>query len=155
MSRRLGRPSDGLSGELFNNIPQPAPALPGAMDYRTQVAVIVGDMIAAAKIHDIELDRPMIALKIARLTGKDVSKAMLDGYTAESRDAFNLPMYLAPALEAVCNSTALSSWLATVRGGRLVLGPDAIDAEIGRLQHKQADIGDRVKALKQLRRSVR
>lgn len=151
----MSRRSDGLTGELFANIPQPAPAIAGGMDYRTQIAVIVGDMVAEAKTHDGDLDRPMIAAKVTRLTGKDVSKSMLDGYTAESRDAFNLPLWLVPALESVCNSTALSSWLAGVRGGRLVLGPEAIDAAIGRIQRERADLDEQLKHLKHLSRSVR
>lgn len=149
------RHADAFTGELFSSIPRPAPAIAGGMDYRTQVAVIFGDMLAAAKVRDPELERPMIAAKIARLTGKDVSKAMLDGYTAESRDAFNLPLYLVPAAETVCHSTELSSWLAGIRGGRLVLGPEAIDATIGRLQRERADLDERLKHLKHLSRSAR
>lgn len=125
------------------------------MDYRTPVAVILTDMLAAAKLSDPDMDRPMIAAKVSRLTGKDVSKAMLDGYTAESRDAFNLPLYLVPALETVCNSVALTSWLAGLRGGRLVLGPEAIDAAIGRLQRERGDLDEQLKQLKHLSRSIR
>jgi len=151
----MSRRSDGLTGELFASIPKPAPAIPGSMDFRTQVKVLVNEMMDGAKIRDPDLDRPMIAAKLARLTGKDVSKAMLDGYTAESRDAFNVPAYLIPALETVCDSTLYSSWLAHLRGGRLVLGPEAIDAEIGRIQSDLGEMNDRLKELRQLRRSVR
>lgn len=153
----MSRRSDGLTGELFagNQIPRPAPLELGSMDYRTQVAVLFAEMLKEAERHDPDLDRPMIALQISRLTGKDVSKAMLDGYTAESRDTFNVPLWLAPAAEAVCNSTALSSWFAALRGARLVLGPAALDAEIGRLQNEVSESQDRLRELRALRRSVR
>ena len=151
----MSRRHDGLTGELFAAIPHPAPAIAGSMDFRTQVSVLVREMIDAAKARDPEMDRSMIAARLTRLTGKDVSKSMLDGYTAESREAFNLPAYLIPALETVCDSTLYSSWLAHVRGGRLVLGPAAIDAEIGRLQSNRSDIDESLKQLRLLRRSVR
>ncbi|MFC3716843.1 hypothetical protein ACFONC_11840 [Luteimonas soli] len=151
----MSRRSDGLTGELFAAIPRPAPSVPGSMDYRTQVAFLVSEMLAVAKARDPEMDRAMIAAKVSRLTGKDVSKAMLDGYTAESRESFNAPAYLMPALEVACDSTIYSDWNASVRGGRMVLGPAAIDAEIGRLQGDRSEIDDRLKELRQLRRSVR
>lgn len=153
MSRRTR--SDALTGDLFYEIPRPAPALPGGMDYRTQVAVLLTDMIAAAKLVDTDLDRPMIAAKASRLTGKDVTKSMLDGYTSESREAFNLPFYLVPVLETVCGSTALTNWLAAIRGGRLMLGPEAIDAEIGRIQGELERDRERLRELRDLRRRTR
>lgn len=153
----MSRRSDGLTGELFGGIaiPKPAPAIPGSMDYRTQVAVLFSEMLREAERQDHDLDRPMIALQISRLTGKDVSKAMLDGYTAESRDSFNVPLWLAPAAETVCKSTVLSAWFASVRGARLVLGPAALDAEIGRIQSEVADSQERLKELRALRRGLK
>lgn len=154
MSRRR---SDSLTGEMFglDTIPQPAPAVPGSMDYRTQVSVLFAEMLKEAERHDPDLDRAMVAVRISRLTGKEVSKAMLDGYTAESREAFNVPLWLAPAAEVVCKSTLLSSWFAGIRGGRMVLGPAALDAEIGRLQNEVAEGQDRLKELRLLRRGLR
>lgn len=154
MSRRR---SDGLTGELFglDQIPQPAPVVPGGMDYRTRVSSIVKEMLDVARARDPDLDRPMIAAKLTRLTGKDISKAMLDGYTAESREAFNAPAYLMPAIEVVCDSTLYSDWLAGVRGGKLVLGPAALDAEIGRLRNALLDGQAQLKQLSALRRGMR
>jgi len=153
----MSRPkrSDTLTGDLFFQIPRPAPAVAGGMDFRTAVSVILGDMLTRAKAADPEMDRAMIAAKVSRLTGKDVTKAMFDGYTAESRDAFNTPLYLVPAIETVCVSTALTDWLAGVRGGRLMLGPEAIDAEIGRIQTDLESSRERLRELRDLRRRVR
>jgi hypothetical protein len=146
---------DALTGDMFVNIPRPAPPTPASMDFRTQLSHLVSDMLAAAVAADPLSDRYHVAAMCSRLAGKEVSKAMLDGYTAESRDAFNLPLWLVPALETACNSTALTEWLAAIRGGRLVLGPAALDAEIGRLQGEMEATNDRLKELKDLRRRVR
>lgn len=150
------RRRDHLTADLFAAaIPRPIPAHPASMDFRPQVAHLVGEMLDAARHRDPRLDRYGVAAEVSRLVGKEVSKSMLDGYTAESREAFNIPFYLVPALETACNSTALSQWLASVRGGRLVLGPEAIDAEIGRLEGEREAISEHLRELRDLRRRVR
>lgn len=111
--------------------------------------------LVAEMIAECGLDRYEIAARASRLAGKEISKAMLDGYTAESREAFNLPLWMVPALECACESTALTSWLAEIRGGRLLLGPAALDAEIGRIERMRDDAADHLKQLKSLRRTVR
>lgn len=153
MSRR--QRSDTSTGDLFTGIPRPAPAIPASMDFRPQLSHLVAEMLSVANATDPGLDRYAIAATCSRLAGKEVSKAMLDGYTAESREAFNLPLWLVPALETACNSTALTDWLASVRGGRLVLGPAALDTEIGRIQGEIEALTDRLKEAKNLRRRVR
>lgn len=149
------RKRDAASGDLFDQIPRPAPPVPASMDHRTQVAHLVSHAIDEARRADEGMDRYAVAALISRLTGKECSKSMLDGYTAESRDAFNVPFYLVPALETACGTTALTEWLCGLRGGVLVLGPAAIDAEIGRLQNECESRRDVIRELKELRRRVR
>lgn len=151
----MNRTRDTLSGDLFFDIPRPAPPVPASMDFRPQLSVLVGDMLAAAQASAPDVDRFVIAGRASRLAGKEISKAMLDGYTAESRETFNLPLWCVPALETACNSTVLTEWLAGVRGGRLVLGPAALDEEIGRLEGEKELINERLKAARDLRRRVR
>lgn len=141
---------DTATGDLFYDIPKPAPELPASMDFRPQLSNLVAEMIAVCG-----LDRYEIAARASRLAGKEVSKAMIDGYTAESREAFNLPLWMVPALECACESTALTSWLAEIRGGRLLLGPQALDAEIGRMERVKFDASEHLKQLRELRRKVR
>ena len=155
MSRAKRALPDAFTGDLFASIPRPAPAVPASMDYRVQVAHLVGELLDEARRHDPAMDRFAVAARVSTLVGKEVSKSMLDRYTAESREAFNVPFYLVPALETACASTRLTEWLAGIRGGRLVLGPDAIDAEIGRVQGDIEALRDQLRELQQLRRRVR
>lgn len=151
----MSRRRDVATGDLFTSIPQPVPAEPGGMDFRTRIAVLVGDLLDDARAHDPQLDRYEVAARTSRLVGKEVSKAMLDAYTAESRDAYNAPAWLMPALEHVCESYRYTEWLASVRGGRFLLGPAALDAEIGRMQSEMDTNRERLKALQDLRKRVR
>lgn len=144
-----GRRSDGLTGDLFA-IPRPAAPIPASMDFRAEVSHLMGDMLARA--HAGGLDRWEVASRASRLAGRDVSKNMLDGYTAESREEFNVPLWVSPVLEIVCSSTALSEWHGAKVGGQLVVGEATIDAEIGRLEAERDRAAQKIRGLKSLRR---
>ena len=148
MSRRI----DLNTGDLFP-IPRPVAAIEGTMDFRLAVTGEVREMLAEAKAAG--LDRYDIAARASKLAGRDVSKQMLDGYTADSREEFNVPLWLAPVLETVCDSTRLSVWHAGVRGGQLLIGDDVLDAEVGRAERAAAAATDRLRALREMRRRTR
>ncbi len=143
MSRR-----DASTGDLFA-VPQPAAPVSGAMDYRTVMAHLLAEML-----RESSRDRYAVAAEASRLAGKELSKYMLDAYTAESRETFNAPAWAIPALETACGSHRITSWLAGVRGGRLLIGREALNAELGRLERQRDEAGQQIRALRdQLRRS--
>lgn len=123
------------------------------MDFRAQISALISAMLADAAAAGI--DRYEVAAQASRLAGRDVSKAMLDGYTSEAREEFNAPLWLAPILEIVCKSTALSEWHVSILGGCAKFGIATIDAEIGRLEHERDIAGQRARDLKALRRRHR
>lgn len=133
---------DTLTADLFA-VPRPAQPLPGTHDYRAVVSGLVGDLLKATTS-----DRFGVSATMSRLVGKEISKHMLDAYSSEAREEFNLPLYLVPALEAASGSHGLTSWLADVRGGRLLIGRDALNAELGRLEKLREDTGSRIRDLK-------
>ncbi|MGH6755187.1 MAG: hypothetical protein ACREDP_23785 [Bradyrhizobium sp.] len=143
MSRR-----DIQTGDLFT-VPQPAAPLPGSMDFRATLSHLVSEMLRNAGA-----DRHAIAADASRLTGHTVSKYMLDAYSAESREEFNLPLWLVPAIETVCGSYDVTNWLAGVRGARLLIGREALSAELGRISRQKQELQDQERALKeQIRRT--
>lgn len=141
-----------FSGDLFE-IPQAVAPMPGSLDFRAQVSELIAVLLADA--HKAGLDRHEVAARASRLTGKDVTKNMLDGYTAPAREEFNCPLWLAPVLEIVCCSTALASWHAGVHGGRVSVGAETLDSEIGRVMRERELADARLRELKDLRRRVR
>ncbi len=146
------RAAGAASGDLFE-IPQPVAPLAGSLDFRATVSELVSTMLAEA--HRVGMDRHEVAARASRLSGKDVSANMLNGYTAPGREEFNIPLWLAPVLEIVCCSTTLASWHASVHGGRLSVGAETLDAEIGRLMRERELADARLRELKDLRRRVR
>ena len=133
---------DSLTLDMFE-VPQPAAPLPGAMDYRAVVCGIVGQML-----RDADADRYEIAARCSRLSGKDVSKYMLDAYTSEAREEFNAPAWLMPVIETACSSHLYTSWIVGVRGGRLLIGREALTADLGRLEKHKLELEQSIKRLK-------
>ncbi len=138
----MPRQRDTRTLDLFE-VPQPAAQLPASMDYGALVAHMVSDLLRQA-----EGDRHDIAARMSRLTGRDVSKYMLDAWSSESRDTFNIPFYLVPVLEAACSTHCLSSWLVDVRGGRMLIGREALNAELGKLERLKEDAAKKIRDLK-------
>lgn len=127
-------------------VPQPAAAQPGAMDYRVGLSHLVSEVLSAASAAG--RDRHEIAGRMSALAGYTVSVNMLNGYTSESREAFNVPLHLIPALEHACETHAITNWLVAVRGGQLLIGRDALHAELGRLQRVSDQAQRNIKRLK-------
>lgn len=141
---------DRVTGDLFA-VPMPAAPVPGSMDYRPTVAGLLSEMLD----HAVSLgaSRVAVAAEVSRLTGKDVSKFMLDAYTAPSKDDYNAPAWLMPVLEVACHSHGYSAWLAGIRGGRLMIGRDALAGELGRVEKQRDELGAVARELKaQMRR---
>lgn len=137
------RSADDKTLDLFH-VPEPETA-PAGMDYRAPVSGLVGRMLKAA-----EGDRHEIAARASSLTGTSVTKCMLDAYASEARETFNLPFYLVPALEAACESLELSNWLAHVRGGRLLIGRDALAGELAKLERQRSQTSRRISQLRKV-----
>ena len=135
--------NDALTGELFSAIPSPMPAVPGAMDFRKPVAELVAGLLANAK-----RDRYDVAARISRLCDHETSKALLDSYTAPSREECNLPLWKVPAVEIACNSRAVTEWLVGIHGGRVLWGSQVLQAELGNVESQ-------IQALQAQRRQLR
>lgn len=138
------RHRDTLTLDLFA-VPQPVAPAPGSHDFRREVSAMVGEALKEA-----DVDRYEIAARMSRLSGTEVSKYMLDAWSSEARDAYNLPFYQAPVLEAACNTHLFSNWLAGKRGGRLLLGKETLNAELGKLERLRDEAAKRIKDLKRL-----
>lgn len=115
------------------------------MDYRGAVSRRVSRILRAT-----DADRHHIAAECSRLTGRDISKPMLDAYASEARDTFNIPFWLIPALEIACETLEISNWLAGIRGGRLLVGRDALAGELARLERARCQTTQKINSLRKI-----
>ena len=135
---------DVFTDDMFMVPQAPAPHT-ASMNYGSEVAILAGTMFAESG-----MDRFKIAAEMTRLTGREVSKYMVDAWTSESRDAYNIPFYLVPAAETACQSHAMSAWLAERRGARLSIGREALNAEYGKLKAVSDDVKKRMQQLEKM-----
>lgn len=131
-----------MTGDLFE-VPVPDEPLPGAMDY----ALAIRSMMAAA-IKASPLNARDIASRMSELTGQNVTEHMLHAWTAPSRESWRPPFEFMPAFEAACETHALSAWFSSVRGGKMLIGREALNAELGRLERSRDEAARRIKQLK-------
>ncbi|MEH3092011.1 MAG: hypothetical protein PGN20_08125 [Agrobacterium cavarae] len=101
----------------------------------------------ARAIRQCQYDRPTIAARMSLYLGVNVSKAMLDSWTAESKRAHDMTM---PRFAAFAHATE-APWLwdeaAAMQGVTMLVGRQAQLAEIGLLQQEKQRVQREIKAL--------
>ena len=138
----MTRRPDPLTGDMFA-VPVPASPLPGALDFNLAVRRVMADAIKASP-----LSAAMGAARMSELTGVQITEHQLHAWTAPSREAWRFPFEYVPAFEVAFETIALTAWLADVRGGRLLMGRDALNAELGRLERLRDEAAKKIKQIK-------
>lgn len=138
----IRRTRDALTLDLFE-VPTPVSPLAGNLDLDMPLRMALSDSLKHA-----DADRWAVAAEMSRLTGREISKYMLDAYTAESRSDHNFPFRYAAAFEVATSSYCLTNMLAKARGCKVLVGKEALLAELGRIDHMEADLKQQKAALK-------
>ncbi len=101
----------------------------------------------ARAIRECQYDRPTIAARMSLYLGVNVSKSMLDTWTAESKRAHDITI---PRFAAFVHATA-APWLwdeaAAMQGVTMLVGKEAILAEIGMLEREKKRVARELKSL--------
>lgn len=133
---------DLLTADLFS-VPIEAEQMPGALDYGLAVRRLLSDAI-----KESEHNAHWIAARMSELTGHPITEHMIHAWTAPSREGWRFPLEYQPAFESAAATHKLTVWLAGVRGGRFLVGREALNAELGRLERVRDDAGRKIKQLK-------
>ncbi len=139
----MRRVHDPLTLDMFE-VPVARAPLPGALDVGLAVRHLLSDLLKASPIN-----RFAVAARMAELTGHEITKHQLDSWTAESREGWRFPLEYLPALEVACETHQVTSWLADLRGCKLLVGKEALDAEIGKLERLKEEAARKIRQLKQ------
>lgn len=133
---------DTLTLDLFE-VPHPVKPSEGNVDLDVPLREALSDAL-----RHCDEDRYQVAATMSRLTGREISKFMLDAYTAESRSDHNFPFRYAAAFEVATGSFCLTNLLAKVRGCKVLVGEDVLLAELGRMERLEAELRKQKNALK-------
>lgn len=138
----MSRHNDNLTLDLFE-VPAPTNPLPGALNYNRVVRSLLSEILKTCP-----LKREQVAARMSELTGDQITVHQLNAWTAESREGWRFPLEYLPALEVAAETTALIGWAADVRGGKILIGKDALDAEIGKLERLKEETTRRIRQIK-------
>jgi len=136
---------DSHTADMFELLPQPPASTEGSLECRKTIAGIMSESL---KGHS--LDRFQIAAEMSRLLGREISKHMLDAYTAESRTEHIPPLDTAMAFDIATGNFSLINFYASKLGARVSIGRDALHAELGKLEHLRQDASKRIRELKRM-----
>lgn len=130
--------------DLFE-VPTPRSPLPGALEVGLAVRHLLSDVLKASPLSRFE-----VAARMSELLGHEVSKHQLDAWTAESREGWRFPLEYLPALEVALETHAMTGWLAELRGCTVLVGREALDAKIGKLERMRDEAAKQIRQLKQV-----
>lgn len=138
----MRRVHDPLTLDLFE-IPVPRVPMPGALDVGIAVRHLISDLL-----KDSPRNRFEIAARMSELLGHEITKHQLDSWTAESREGWRFPLEYLPAFEVAVETHLVTTWLADLRGCKVLVGKEALDAEIGKLERLKEAAAKKIKELK-------
>lgn len=131
---------------------EPAGPAPGSLGCGFEIAATMSEALHRA--HERGLKRDDIARRMGQLLGKPVSVAMLNAYTAASRETHEPSLSRAIAFDAAVEDDALLGLYARRRGNRRVISAaDAALVELGRIHQQERELAERKKALQVLLKS--
>ncbi len=136
------RRRDTVTPDLFT-IPQPAPRSAGSLSCRVEIAHTMSEALNGHDRYDV-------AATMSRLLGRDISKHMLDAYTAESREDHIPPLDTAIAFDMATGDSKLLNLYASKLGARISVGKDALNAELGKLERVRDEVAKQIKQLKRV-----
>jgi hypothetical protein len=145
----VARGKDLFTGDLFE-VPRPPPATEGSLSLGLELRHTLNEAIKRCGKSRYEL-----AAKMSELLAQDVTKVQLDSWTAESREGWRFPFEYAPAFETATNTYALLEMLAAKRGARVLVGEEALLAELGKIERQEQELRARKQALRTLVRRSR
>lgn len=110
---RNGRDTEGLP--LFTGVPLAPVTRPGEgqLDCGRELKRILTDSMKPFSRYDV-------AAGIGKLSGRDLTKTILDAWTAESKDQNQMPAHLVPAFVHATQDTRLIEELCRLCGGAFV-----------------------------------
>jgi len=107
----------------------------GAFDIDRQFREVISACLKACP-----LSRYQVAARMSELTGRDITKTMLDSWTAESKEMHRCPAIWLPAFCEAVGSSEPIAFLGRPIGAYVLPGPIALRAEIQGLTEQELEI---------------
>lgn len=114
----------------------------GSLDIDTELRAAISDDIKHAKDDTgRELSRYEVAARMSDLTGVEITKSMLDNFTAESHENHRFPCQFLPSFILATGGQRRAFEVLSRHSGLFALpGPEALRAEIQKLREEEKRI---------------
>lgn len=135
-----------MSFDDYFVVPTPADVRPGSIagfDHELRQAL-------SQSLKEQPLSRYEVAAKMSEMLGDDISKNMLDAYTAESRETHQISVVRLVAMILATRDYDLLALVAEKVGCRLLVGEEAVAAEVGFIDQEIEELRARRAELKRL-----
>ena len=143
MSRRPPQDSRQLKMLGLFQVPRPPEPVGGSLNVGPELRATLSRVL-----KECPDSREVVAGRMSELLGVEISVHQLNAWTAESREGWRFPFEYAAAFEQATGCHALTELLARKRGCIVLVGEDALKAELGRLEMKESEIHKRRQTLK-------
>jgi hypothetical protein len=136
-----------MAFDSYFSVPRPTTPVPGTFGYDREVRNLL-----ARALKECPQSRSVVAAAMTDLIFGDagqgeITKAQIDGWTAESHEAWRFPLAYLPAFIQATGAIWILEQLADKCGCRILVGQEALLAEWGMLQVAEQQIRARQKAL--------
>ena len=133
--KRIDNPNQLTIFDVIQNIQEKEskskPA--GSFDIDRQFRAAISDAL-----KECRLSRYQVAARMSELVGYEITKTMLDSWTATSKDNHRFPVIFLPAFCEATGQTEPLKMLGRPVGVFILPGPEALRAEIQRLEEEIA-----------------
>lgn len=132
---------DPFTADMFYDLAPVPVNQAGALACRGEIAQVMSHAIKGQ-------DRTKVTEKMSDLLGRHISPSVFNNYMAQSRDDTIPPFDTAIAFDIATGSSALAAFFAQKIGVKLVIGKEAFDVELGKLERQQYECAQKIKMLK-------
>ena len=122
-------------------IPRAVEKSTGALACRVEIAHTMSEVLKGQ-------DRYKVAAEMSQVLKREVSKHMLDAFTAESREDHTPPLDTAIAFDLVTGGYALLDLAASKLGARVVIGKETLHTQLGKLETEREETTNKIRSLK-------
>jgi hypothetical protein len=129
--------------QKFQGLEQASPA-PGSFN----LAARLREMLTEG-LRQCSFSRYEAAARMSELVGAEITKSMLDSWTAESKEYHRFPAEYLPAFVKVTGYKEPLRVMAEMVGCYLVESEEALLAELGRIDQKKRELAAREKTIRE------
>jgi len=117
--------------------------IPGRLNIDLQIRELITQSLKKTRLSRYE-----VAGKMSELLAKEITKAQIDAWSAESKEGHRFPLAYLPAFCEATGDSTLIKFIAEKCGGFYIENEEAIYTELGKIEQAKKELTEKEKFLK-------